>query len=785
MPTYEDAAGLIESYAASGVTVPYGTYRIQRTLGFNSGDRLRMAPQCVLRIEHTGTALLIDEDDVQISGGTIWGGPEITFSDTGEGVWTAPFDASANWKVSDLFRNGVRVPMSEWPPGDGWCGTLTDYTNTSIYALEDLPGWDASEWINYRYYAAPWISRLSNLLSESAHEGLVSAGGPLKVLNNRNALTAGSFCHDYEADELVYMPAAGESLASSTFILPSSPILIDVAGGPGAQLTGIVIEGVRLIGARWGVVGTTSGPGYQPAGFAAANGCELLRHKFATGTIIRNCLLHFGGGRAIWLGKGTEGCHIHHNRLEDCYGAALVLGEYGVQYTDPDITRECLIEHNKLLRCGLLFPGCALVPTAPMQDITLHYNELAYCGYSGVSMNATYPTVSTMYNLGVRNNFRFNKIHDVMKLTRDGGGIYAFYPQLDSNWSYNYFYNIEGCFFTGTRMDRQSGGLYLDQSCVGVTYEYNLFHDCKPWPVRINWPHRCTARGNKWVHSGDTVWAPIGMLENIGSEVFCRPGNTSRQRALQAVTDNGDGTMDLFFAMDSMNYYALNDAAFTVIDKVNYGGYDCLKVTTPVPAFTYWAARATANSQWPCMQVAIDGAAAGVMSTTCTVISTDNGYQYMRYNTAGTTTDPLFVGIGIGDHIKNPMIPSRATHNWGSLGYDTGKWFIYVLDGTKQGATYPCVTYGIVDETTFWIRIKTDSAYVGASDFTGLAASDHVQMLMHYLESNEQVDSVEMAALVAAWEVEYKLSLSLRSDNEGAECWFDFPENSPMIPTVL
>jgi len=781
MQTFTNAASLIEGYAVTGVTVPAGIYELERTVELAAGSRLLMPGNCVLRPKpglFTDPLVKITESDVQIRGGSIRGGHLVEFSDAGDGTWVCDFDDSSQWRVGDLFKNGERVPFSQWPL-DGWHGLLTSYTNTVAYPQEEIPAYDSSEWIMWRFVLGrPWFSSFGQS-SQEQHDLFATMDGPLRIVNNRAALTIGKFCHDYAENKVIYMPLPGESLESIEFVVPCAQVLLQVEGLPGAPLVGVVVASVEFSQSRWNWV-----PQTVEGGFNACTSSRLVVHRHATGTWMHECLFRNAGGQGVLLGEGSSQFLLSNCKVTDCYASGFAIGKLGALVTDADIVHECELKENRFLNCGILITAASIIPTTPMRDMEIHNNEIAYCGYSGVCMNPT--GGSSGLGIGLRNNITANHIHDVMRVQLDGGGVYSFWPQLDSSWSGNYCHDIRGAKITGGIMDRQSGALYLDQSCGGVHYDDNLFHDCQPWPVRINQPSRCTTRRNKWVDGGDVYRHPVGYIENIGYESFSWPGITSRVRTIQSVTDRGDGTMDLVFLMDSQNRYANDDAAFTVVEKTTRAfkgiSYDALKVTTPSPTFASWTHRATTSSQWPCFQVPVDGPALGVKSETCKVIDSDGTtYQYMLYGKAGTTTDPMFLAIQPGDHIKNPMIPYGCVSNWGGLGYDTGHFYIYIQSGARQGATYPCIAYGVVSggATHIYIRIKIDSSLVGGESFSGLAAGDIAQLLMHYVEGAEELTSEQMKSEVANWMRRNPGPDTPKTESlQPLQSWFDHPKNS-------
>lgn len=615
MQTFTNAASLIEGYAVTGVTVPAGIYELERTVELAAGSRLLMPGDCILRPvagTMTGTMVSVTKSDVRIIGGCIQGYAPAVFTEAEDGTWVCDWSA---WNVGDLFKDDVRVPPCQWPDGT-WCCADSRYTDSSVFDQEDVPDHDPSEWQQVTHYGTNhWVTLFTQ--SVYHHNNIAFKTTPSRILNNRATLVPGTFCHDYVAGQIVYMPLAGEQLSVVQLCVPQSVLLLEVKGLFGARLTGIVVNGVRFIGSRGDWVNREVGDG----GIGYTN--YMFSHTYATGTEVSECLFHYSGCNGVYV-SGSNGFSFHHNKLVYC--SALPFMMTG----SPD----AVVELNRFLSSGGLMPSAYLACFygGASENAVLRRNELAYGGYSAFN-----------HGSGLVGQVVDNHIHHVMRRLSDGGGIYSIGPNpvaRDYLWARNYFHDI----IPDATHLVSSFGIYFDNLLYRITTEDNLFERCQPRPIN----NQYNTEGNigfrdKFYFS---VEPSIPWLVAAWDSYNATYPRTTYKRLIDhmgTVTGSpGSQKVKLYFPIDCMTRYQLTGVPWTVIQKTTYGGKDALYVETSKWDSSDWKNGCKMNSSWPCLNV-LDTGYVSDPATACNSIVNDWSYASNLFGDADDDT----VGVSL------------------------------------------------------------------------------------------------------------------------------------------
>jgi hypothetical protein len=669
MPTYEDAAGLIESYAASGVTVPYGTYLLQRTVVLPEGSRLSMASQCELRIAHTGTGVSIDASDVQVTGGTISGGLVLSdWVDDGDGTWS--HDVSDSYKIRQMHVNGARRYPARYPE----TGYLTyvsssdpsfTFTDPVGDLVADLPSVASDvelyEWWDYE-------SRGRTLVSLSLAGGLnftaVTNGTLLQYtsapnghywLSNVPLLTAGTFWHDRTNGKIHYMPVEGEYAGSFSAVVPYCQALVRVnATNPGTPTTGVSFTGVAFLYGRQPFA-DSSVVMYSNTTRQAAAVTSTWRND---GLEFTECLFAHMEGSALHTGVYfTSGVVVSRCHFADLGSSGFSAGEASRAYINADYNdssvSSCVFEGVGLL----MFTSPAIALPAPSGAVVKGC-KIRDCPYIGLLFG---PGIDK--DAGGYNEISGCEFSNCMYLLNDGGMLYFVgrNPQTE----------ITDCaFHTLDASDDPSVGLYYEAAAEGASASGCLFSGFTSFYGHGPWSFGNLFVGNTLatLNGGVTIFSPENRNFAPGEVLSWHDTNIRselRGSLTLDITDNGDGTSTL----------------------------------------------TTTSRSWN--------------AGSATVYLSDMPVSMWVLFTSGT---------------------------------EAGNW------------------YQVVDQTSTTLDLDGVPAAVATDKFVVIATR---------ADGNSIVSDEAATVLLAAWQGTHPEPPSLKTEYDGPECWFDFPENSPMIPAIL
>lgn len=228
-------------------------------------------------------------------------------------------------------------------------------------------------------------------------------------------------------------------------------------------------------------------PGYTDPQ-AAVNAGEAIILTYAEGISFDNCAFTHLGANAFRMGTGVKNCIVQHSSFEDLGAGAIHIGlpvsDYQLAGLELEETPAFNVIQNNLIRHGgKVHPGAVGIWLAQAHDNQILNNEIAYFGYSGVSIGWTWGKKESY----ARNNlFANNEIHHVMEVLADGGAFYSLGPLPGNVYRENYIHHISR---SAGAIGSHNNGIFFDEGSEGIIVERNVIHDITDELIRFNASH--------------------------------------------------------------------------------------------------------------------------------------------------------------------------------------------------------------------------------------------------------------------------------------------------------
>lgn len=444
-----------------------GTYVLDETL--------QLGPEDSGRNGHTIVWAAAPGARPVVSGGTTvtgWQAPT-----DGSGVWTAK--VPADLAIRQLYVDGKRAELAQGPPPPTLTPTATGYTAADA----TMAGWTNPTDIEFVYPSGPsnWpesrcrvaaidgtaITMVQPCFDNSSKRaegqtlqvsGFGQALPPPKVVANaRELLTKpGQWYLDTKADTLSYLPLAGQDPGKVEVVAPKLETLVAGTGTATSPITDVAFEGITFSYAGWN---DPSGPdGYSPvqagarltgkdawknqgACDGAGTTCPYMAFPLTPGNVtfsyghnlaFRDDTFEHLGAAGLSLGTGTQGSTVTGSLFTDVSSSGIVLGGIDQpEATGADLVTGVELSNNYLTGTGVEYQDTPAIVVGYTQKTTIRHNQIDDVPYSGISIGwggwserfpDNRPPLATNASGNVVAN---NLVFDHMKVTVDGGGIYA------------------------------------------------------------------------------------------------------------------------------------------------------------------------------------------------------------------------------------------------------------------------------------------------------------------------------------------------------------------------
>lgn len=458
------------------------------------------------------------------------GGRRITGWKKGEGgIWRVelPEVQKGKWHFRQLFVNGRRAVRARTPNFDDpipWWKI-----RTSTCAIDALPPEDAPITAGVtgpiKAYKSPRDVELAYIennagsrkclgtVNETAQtftlspphqwnprsfgtEWKLSVPSEGKACYLENALEMldqpGEWYLDRQTGVLFYWPRSGEDLVRDDVVAAVvQKTLLAVLGTRDRPVVNLHFKGIHVEHVEWAP---------QPWGYMGMFCCNVAvgkdpkpGHRFTEAAVeyeyARACSFVDGGiahvgAMGLCLRNGTAHNVIEGNHIWDLGGGGIGAGYANVAYgyleaappPEGNEYKTYRISNNYVHHCGMVDYGAVGICLFSSQDSVVAHNLIHDTAYFGIGVAGSQdPKVPFARN----NTIEYNHIHNAMKVTVDGAGMYVTFAQADG-----------GCLIRGNLLNdivpnrfnsRSVGpysatGLYLDGSNSGCCYENNVVY---------------------------------------------------------------------------------------------------------------------------------------------------------------------------------------------------------------------------------------------------------------------------------------------------------------------
>ena len=286
------------------------------------------------------------------------------------------------------------------------------------------------------------------------------------------------------SNEVFYKPRAEEDASTIVAVAPKLLQLIRLQGTPNTPVKNIVFHGIVFEHSTWlepSEEGFATGQAdnifkgternYQIPGAIHVQNAENIRFE---GNIFRNL-----GATALVLWSGVRDSALIGNAFYNISASAISIG-MDLDEHPPDSSQICqrnVIKNNLITKVGHDYHSSVGIFAGYTEGLVIENNELADMPYTGISVGWGW----TLEETALKNNLiKRNRIHHVMNLLADGGGIYTLSKQPGTTIVENYVFDILRSPWAG---DFPISGIYLDEGSSLITITSNILENV---PVGID-----------------------------------------------------------------------------------------------------------------------------------------------------------------------------------------------------------------------------------------------------------------------------------------------------------
>jgi hypothetical protein len=295
----------------------------------------------------------------------------------------------------------------------------------------------------------------------------------------------GEWALDATGHRLYYKPASGQDPEKVHAIAGKLTRLVEVAGERGNPVRNVEFRDIRFEnqafrlppGSHDGMQAAFSYPGKSdPSGRPGLIDPVITMH-WATGCRVDRCTLKNDAGNGICLLDGCRDNRLENLKIEDIGANGVMIG----LTRDPGmdsllLPRNNILAGSTLTRTGSLFQGAVGIWLGFCAGNEVSGCEVSDMPYTGISVGWQWnPLPSSSKGNRILNN----KIHHVMKMLGDGGGIYTLGDQPGSVISGN---DIHDILRSELNHASPNNGMFIDEGSKGYLVKDNTIsrtaHTC-------------------------------------------------------------------------------------------------------------------------------------------------------------------------------------------------------------------------------------------------------------------------------------------------------------------
>lgn len=482
-----------------------GTWYLPKTLSFNKSD----VGSGKRPVSWEG----VPGGKTVISGGAMISG----MHDAGYGIWWANVDSTM--KFEQLYVDGIRATRARMPnrtdtlpriylTKSRWVynpdstirnitvevkdrGFFSELSTQGEFEIVVFKDWTTSRFRASGLKSGPGEIFLKPpfMLSENTYNSIFATDADHYscYLEGDPAFLdeAGEWVHDRQSNKLYYKPLPNQTIEKTSFVAALSEQLIVVEGTRENPVKNLSFENISFQHSAY-LLPEYSHDGAQACFYQTGKTggserfriiSEAIRMSWASNCSFTGCSVIHTAGNGFFL---EEGCHnnlIANTVIEDFGGNGIMIG----LPVDPKADTLALPTGNKVAGCtihagGLYFQGAVGVWFGFGAHNEISASEIYDMPYTGISMGWQWNPLPTSSR---DNRIVNNKIHHVMQVLGDGGGIYTLGFQPGSVISGNEIHDI-----LRSELNHASpnNGMFIDEGSKGYRIENNTIkntaHTC-------------------------------------------------------------------------------------------------------------------------------------------------------------------------------------------------------------------------------------------------------------------------------------------------------------------
>ncbi|MBI2300347.1 MAG: right-handed parallel beta-helix repeat-containing protein [Armatimonadetes bacterium] len=358
-------------------------------------------------------------------------------------------------------------------------GDLQPWPDLPDVELVALHGWSASRLKIESLDPEHCIVRLTSVPTFRIGSWYKDERNPYYLENLKAALgKPGQWYLDRPAGTLTYLPLPGETPDDVTVVAPRLEQLVTCRGEPvGPRLVEHVsFRGLTFAHAEWPV---------PAAGYDVSQGQPALPSAievtFGRDIRFERCVVANTGAYGIGLGRGCRECAVVGCLMFDLGGGGVKVGEQLLDRNaaEPVLPVGNVVEDNTILHTGLIHYSANGIWCGVVRGTRIVHNEVAYGPYTGIAVGWCWdPGPSSCGD----NLIEANRVHHVMRVVQDGGGIYTLGRQPGTIIRGNLVHdNLPGPFAASPGQC----GLYFDEGSSGFLVEDNIQYNVSWSPTKL------------------------------------------------------------------------------------------------------------------------------------------------------------------------------------------------------------------------------------------------------------------------------------------------------------
>lgn len=291
---------------------------------------------------------------------------------------------------------------------------------------------------------------------------------------------AGEWALDRKANRLYYRPLPGQPPDKVLVIAALVPRLVELKGERGRPIENFEFRNIRFENCAYRLPEFNhdgmQAAFYYPGNTEAVGGAGLvnpaIEMTWAVNCRITGCRISHAGGNGIYLREGCRDNRLERVVAEDIGGNGVMIGlTYDPKEDSLLLPVNNSVVSSEVCRAGISFQGAVGIWLGFGANNEVSASEIYDMPYTGISVGWQWNPLPTSSH---DNRILNNKIHHVMQVLGDGGGIYTLGFQLGSVISGN---DIHDILRSELNHASPNNGMFIDEGSKGYRVENNTIRN--------------------------------------------------------------------------------------------------------------------------------------------------------------------------------------------------------------------------------------------------------------------------------------------------------------------